>query len=267
VLEVTACKPGNVHRFRDFEDLTYLDFILSAAAIAPVIERAAELGVGATVLEAIRQTRRFVQTNTNLGIALLLAPLAAVPRDVPFHQGIEPVLHELTVADARAVYEAIRLAQPGGLGKVADQDIALEPTQTLRQVMALAAERDLVARQYVNGFQEVLQLGVPALREGLQRGWGFEQAVIYCQLHLLRDHPDTLIIRKCGRAVAAEASRRAANGLELGWPEKRKGRTCVRNLDQWLRAVGHERNPGTTADLVTASLFVALREGTMRWPR
>src|SRR5437899_992179 len=79
VLEATARKPGNVTPFIDFEDLTYLDFVLSAAAIAPVMDRAAELGVGRTVLDALEATRHFVGTNSNLGMLLLLAPLAAVP--------------------------------------------------------------------------------------------------------------------------------------------------------------------------------------------
>ena len=79
ILEATARKPGNVHRYADFADATYLDFLLSAAAIAPVMEQAPRRRVGETVLRAVRATRRVVATNTNLGTILLLAPLAAVP--------------------------------------------------------------------------------------------------------------------------------------------------------------------------------------------
>src|SRR5262245_61656852 len=81
ILEVTARKPGNVHRYADFADTTYLDFLLSAAAIAPVMDRAPGRPVGETVLEAVTATRRVTGTNTNLGISLLLAPLASVPAD------------------------------------------------------------------------------------------------------------------------------------------------------------------------------------------
>jgi triphosphoribosyl-dephospho-CoA synthase len=256
VLEVTARKPGNVHRKRSFADLTYDDFICSARAIAPVMERAAKRGVGLTVLEAIRETRKVVQTNTNLGIVLLLAPLAAVPLHMPIHSGIEQVLAKLTVADARAVYEAIRLAQPGGMGKSSEQDIANEPTQTLREVMTLAADRDLIARQYANGFKEVLEIGLTGLLEPLNRGKDVETAIIHCQLQLLSQLPDSLIARKRGLKEAEEASRRAAAVLA--------GETTSQLLvefDNWLCALGNQRNPGTTADLVTASLFVGLREG------
>src|SRR5947209_4785483 len=147
VWEATARKPGNVHRYRDFEDATYLDFILSAAAIAPVLEGATGRPVGQTILEAVRATRLVARTNTNLGIILLLSPLAAISPGESLREGLLRVLDGLDVADARATYEAIRLANPSGLGRVAEQDVSDEPTQSLREVMALAADRDLIARQ------------------------------------------------------------------------------------------------------------------------
>lgn len=263
ILEATARKPGNVHRFRDFEDATYLDFLVSAAAIAPVMDRVGELGVGPAILECIRRTQLVTAANTNLGIVLLLVPLAAVPGESPLETGVVPVLQQLGVADAKAAYEAIRRARPGGLGRAPQQDIAAEPTQTLRQVMALAAERDLVARQYANGYREVFEVGLPALLHGLAKGWPVEQAVISCHLQLMAAYPDTLIARKRGREEAAESARRAGAVLAQGWPDNERGQAAIRDLDQWLRAQGRQRNPGTTADLVAASLFVALREGRM----
>ena len=79
------------------------------------------------------------------------------------------MLDQTTVADAADVYEAIRLAAPGGLGEAKEQDVHEQPTLPLREVMALAADRDLIARQYANGFADVFDLGVPALLDGLQR--------------------------------------------------------------------------------------------------
>jgi triphosphoribosyl-dephospho-CoA synthase len=263
--EATARKPGNVHRFADFEDVTYLDFLASAAAVAPVLETAGQRRVGDTVLEAVRATRRVTRTNTNLGILLLLAPLAAAGADADLRTGLARILGGLDVADARAVYEAIRLAVPGGLGRAPEQDVAEEPTQTLRQVMSLAAERDLVARQYANGFAEVFDDGVPALRRALERTPSLEEAIIACHLHLMACHPDSLIARKRGVAEAEEAARRARRVLELGWPHG-GGQTALAELDAWLRAEGHSRNPGTSADLVTACLFVALRQGIIPVP-
>jgi len=188
-----------------------------------------------------------------------LAPLAAVPPDQELRSGIERVLAELDVEDARRVYEAIRLASPGGLGRVSEQDVYAEPTQTLRQVMALAADRDLVARQYANGFTEVFNDGVPALLAGLERSGSVEGAIVSAHLYLMAHHPDTLIARKRGPAEAEEAARRARTVIDTGWAE-------LNRFDAWLRAEGHARNPGATADLLTACLFVLLRENTITLP-
>ncbi len=259
IWEATARKPGNVHRYRDFTDSHYTDFLLSAAAIAPVMATACQRRVGATILEAVQATRRVTGTNTNLGIVLLLAPLATVPPEQELRSGMANILTGLDVEDARLTYEAIRLAAPGGLGQVAKQDIREEPTQTLRQVMALAAERDLIARQYTNGFAEVFDDAVPALLAELQRTGSIEGAIIFAHLHLMADHPDTLIARKCGWAEAEEASRRSRAVLE-------GGETELNHFDAWLREDGHRRNPGATADLLTASLFVILREDLITLP-
>ena len=257
ILEVTARKPGNVHRFADFDDCTYLDFVLSAGAIAGPLDRAAQIGVGAAVLEAIEATRRVVATNTNLGMVLLLAPLAAVPEGIPLRLGLESVLAGMTIDDAKAVYEAIRLARPGGIGTVAAQDVAAEPTVTLREAMALAADRDAIARQYANGYVEVFDETLTVLVGAILGGRPLETAILQAFLTLLAKVPDTLIARKRGPEVALQASRHAAEALQTG---------AIAPLDAWLRGDGHARNPGATADLLTAALYIALRTGLIPLP-
>jgi triphosphoribosyl-dephospho-CoA synthase len=264
VLEASAAKPGNVHPRASFPDLTFEDFVRSAEAASPVLARAAELGVGRAVFQAVEATRAVVASNTNLGIVLLIAPLAAVPLDQPLRDGIGDVLNRLTREDAAWVYRAIRLAQPGGLGKADDQDVANEPTGTLREVMALAAHRDGVAAQYANGFAWVLNEGLPFLASvGSKFEHYWEAAIIELHLRLLAEHPDTLIARKCGESIATDASRRARHCLNnlVRLPlESDQRADRIAEFDQWLRADGNRRNPGTTADLVAACLFAALRE-------
>jgi triphosphoribosyl-dephospho-CoA synthase len=266
IWEATARKPGNVYPGRDFVDVTYADFLLSAAAIAPVMTTACQRGVGRTVLDAIRATRAVVRTNTNLGMVLLLTPLASVPPDEELRSGLGRSLAGLSIEDTRLVYEAIRLASPGSLGRVSQEDVHSEPTQTLRQVMVLAAGRDLVARQYANGFLEVFDDGVPVLQAGLEHTGSLEGAIITAHLHLLARHPDTLIARKRGRVEAEETARRAREVLDAGWPNERASRAALGEFDAWLRAEGHQRNPGATADVLTACLFVLLRENTITLP-
>lgn len=261
--EATARKAGNVHRHADFADVTYADFTMSAALAAPELARAGDRPLGETVLAAVRATRSVVRTNTNLGIVLLLAPLARVPAGVDLRAGVADVLNRTMIADAAAVFAAIRLAAPGGLGTAKDQDVHDAPTLPLRDVMALAADRDLVARQYATAFADVFETGVPALLDGVARYGRVEPAVQHCQLVWLAAHPDSLIVRKRGPAVAAEAGRRAREVLAAGGVGTAAGRAAYDEFDGWLRADGHARNPGTTADLVTACLFAALRDGRM----
>ncbi|MCA9111751.1 MAG: triphosphoribosyl-dephospho-CoA synthase [Planctomycetaceae bacterium] len=259
VLEATARKPGNVHPDASFDDVRYEDFVRSAEAVAPILAESRQLGVGRAILEAVAATRQTVGQNTNLGIILLIAPLAAVPEGTSLDEGIERVLSGLTIEDARSCYEAISMANPGGLGAASEQDVGEQPTVTLREAMQMAADRDRVAQQYANGFQEVLRFGISTL---LEHPWesDWEQAVIALHIQLMAEFPDTLILRKCGVQVAEESAWRAKRVLEAGWPFSDAGAVEIQRLDQWLRADGHRRNPGTTADLVAATLFAAFRD-------
>lgn len=279
-LDVASLKPGNVSLRFFHDDMKALDFLFSAAAIAPVMEQAPFQSVGQTIHDSIRATRRLVSTNTNLGIVLLLAPLASVPPNLDLRGGLIRALIRLSVNDARAAYEAIRLAEPGGLGTVNEQDVLNEPTVTLREAMALAADRDLVARQYVNDFEQVFE-GANYLQEQLRnQQMTILSAVQHTFIQLLAKHPDSLIARKFGREVAVKVSARAREVANAGFDEMQ-----IWQFDAWLRGGCAEPlprepltayypqtvpglpNPGTTADLVTASLFVAFRRGIIELPR
>jgi triphosphoribosyl-dephospho-CoA synthase len=124
-----------------------------------------------------------------------------------------------------------------------------------------------VARQYASGYREVFGEALPAVRASLAAGRPLETAIVAAYLTILADHPDTLIARKRGRDVALAASRRAADVLSAGWPDRAEGRALCDEFDAWLRGDGHARNPGATADLITAALFAALRDGTIPLPR
>ncbi len=263
--EATVRKPGNVHRFRDFDDANYVDFLISAAVVGPVLHVSPDHPVGRTVLEAVRHTRRCVRSNTNLGILLLLAPLTkAAGGDL--RADLLGVLDAIDAEDAGRVFAAIRLADPGGLGRAPEQDVAQPPTLPLRPIMTLAADGDLIARQYANGFREVFDDGAPAILEGIQHTGTMEGAIIHAHLHLMARHPDTLIARKRGAAEAEESARRARAVLDAGWPGGPAGWAAFAELDAWLRAEGRGRNPGTTADLIAACLFVLLHEGRITLP-
>src|SRR5687768_907217 len=144
LLEVSAAKPGNVSPGRPFADVRYEDFLASAVAIGAPLASAGDAPLGVTIRTSIEATRRWTPSNTNLGIVLLLTPLA---RAAVLKLRVRDVVEASTVQDARDVYAAIRLARPGGLGSAERQDVNGEPTATLLEVMRLAAHRDGIARE------------------------------------------------------------------------------------------------------------------------
>ncbi len=260
IWEVTARKIGNVHRFADFGNTGLIDFLLSAVAIELPFSDYCGRGVGIAIWSAVEETFAMVGQNTNLGIILGIAPLIAVRGADSFRTGVAQVLDGLTIEDAECVYKAIRIANPGGLGDAPEQDVRDEPTVTLLEAMRLAADRDMVARQYANGFADVFDFGVPAFTDAFARFGCVEAAIIDSQLRWLATYPDSLIARKNGITVAEDVQRRAAEVLKLGGIATPEGRAAGVALDRHLRGDGNKLNPGTTADLITACLFVALRE-------
>lgn len=266
MLEATAPKVGNVHRGADFDDLTFTDFMASAVAIAPAMELAAQAGVGQTIHTAITATRSLVDTNTNLGIVLLLAPLAAVPQGESLGLGVAKVLRSLTPDDSRLVYAAIRLAMPGGLGKVDEMDVGDVAPPDLLVAMRAAADRDLVARQYAQDFQLVLEQVGPWILAGTRQSWSLTDAIIHTHLRLLAEYPDSLILRKRGPKMARQVSTLAASILAIGGPPSEEYYAALSDFDFFLRSDDHQRNPGTTADLIAAGLFALLRDGALQPP-
>ena len=276
ILEVTAPKPGNVHRGADFEDCTLNDFLASGVAIAPHMERAGQVPVGETILRSIEATLTVTTANTNLGIVLLLAPLGAAAATHPsdLRTGVKLALSNLTASDSKCVYQAIKLAKPGGINATgessdaADMDVNGDAPDDLIAAMRAAESFDMVARQYSNGFADVFDFITPRLCEGAtDRGpLSLPDRIVFTQLQLMAAYPDSLIQRKCGKQTAAEASARAANVVASGAIGSGPYNACLADLDFWLRSDGNRRNPGTTADLIAAGLFVALWEGRIGGP-
>ncbi len=257
-LDVTVRKPGNVSVASPGHRMQAAQFSASAeAAVGPLFERGAP--VGRRIEQAIVATQAAVGCNTNLGIVLLMAPLAAaierpdasVDR-VALRSALDCVLAALDVADARAAYRAIALANPAGLGRVGAADVRSVPQIGLRDAMALAAPRDLIARQYANGFADLFD----ALRRDVPSGFVLARAgaadVQRVYLGWLSRHPDSHIVRKHGAAVAHTVM--AAAQAWTGHPAPGDA-PAFAAWDESLKGAGI--NPGTSADLTVATLWAA----------
>jgi triphosphoribosyl-dephospho-CoA synthase len=270
LLEASAPKPGNVSPSDAFADVAYEHFLASAAAIGRPLGAAGDVALGRTINRCVQATREWTRSNTNLGIVLLFAPLARAACRIATRPSIDPedlrsavaeVLANTTVEDARETYAAIRLASPGGLGTSDDQDVADEPTVPLREAMQLAADRDDIAREYVTDFQTTFEVVGPTLELALHAGLGWNDAVVETFLTLLAARPDTHIARRGGPLLAASVSDQARSVLAEGGVRSVHGRHALARLDTTLRGGGNLANPGTTADLTAAAIFVVLLGG------
>lgn len=240
------------------------------AATGPLCRAGAS--VGERIEAAVEASWAAAGCNTDLGIVLACAPIACAAEREPaartpdsLRAATERVLARLDLADARAGFRAIARANPGGLGDAPREDVRQPPTVDLRTAMALAARRDRIALQYRDGYAEVFEAACRALRRrpglhgeppGAPVGDVAIEAVQRMYLHLLGSAPDSHIVRNHGDAVAHSVMTAAQGWLvraRLGGPIDADPEFA--EWDETLKAQGI--NPGTTADLTVAVLFVA----------
>lgn len=255
--ELRALKPGNVHIFGSGHGMEVKHFQDAAKAAAPYLADP-RLAVGARILKATEASFAATGLNTNLGIILLCAPLAKAAAETDIATGLRRrlalILSELDVSDAVDTFAAIRIANPGGLGRTEASDVHAAPTVTLIEAMNLAAHRDRIANAYVTAFSDIFDFALPALHDARSLAETGELAIATLHMTLLAEYPDTHIARKYG-AAAAVAVQQQARDLRSCWfpAAKQHGTVELSKFDRDLKAQG--LNPGTTADFVVATLF------------
>lgn len=279
LLEASSRKLGNVHPGARFADMAYDDFLRSAIAIGPVFDRPAQLTVGRLVYQAVSATRNSVQVNTNLGTLLLLAPLAiALPECDPncfsVQQKFPKALHELrkrtaavidrlNAEDSQAIYDSIRLASPGGLGKSTKMDVHhADAPSDLLDAMRVVEKIDQVAKIYCTRFVFLFDEVVPLLKRDIEHFADIHSGIRLFQLRWLSLYGDSLVHRKLGEKENNLLRMKSQRLWDFFLAEKQQLSARFEKrwnaLDKWMRQNGHRRNPGTTADLIAAGLFVLL---------
>jgi triphosphoribosyl-dephospho-CoA synthase len=264
--EIAALKPGNVHVHAGGHGMETRHFEVAALAAAPWIADAS-LTVGERILRAVDASLAAAGLNANLGIVLLCAPLAAAAELPPstneapdarsaLRRRLAAVLARLDREDAEAVYRAIVRANPAGLGTVAAEDVTRTPSIPLVEAMALAADRDRIARAYVTGFEDILDFGLDEL--GAARSLAASESDAITTLHMcfLAAFPDSHIVRKHGMDAALRVRDRARERAALWRPAVQPNAFAeLLQFDCELKKSG--LNPGTTADLVVATIYAA----------
>ncbi|WP_435552638.1 triphosphoribosyl-dephospho-CoA synthase [Natrinema sp. CGMCC1.2065] len=269
LLEVAGTpKPGNVDRERDLADLRFEHFLAGAVGARDGLERAASgAAIGSAFERAVEGMAAQEGGNTQFGALLLLVPLVRAANDDFDRSAAEAVVRETTVADAAGFYRAfdhvdVAVDDPPAeldaldVRRGADAVPALEERGlTLLDIMERSVPGDGVAREWVNGFERSF-----AAADRLAAAEGpLSDRTAAVFLSLLAGRPDTLVATRHGEATAREVTDRAAALVADGALETDR-RTVDRFADD---LVERGINPGTTADITAAGLFVALERGSI----
>ncbi len=297
MLDIVTPKPGNVHRYYDHHDTRLIHFIASIARLGQPLflaaKRGAELqskqdasmvGLGELIKLATQVTVAPHGKNTLLGTILLMVPLATSagidvrsPRFIPdqLRKGITRLLKESTVEDAIGLVRALQIAKPGGgtpnttkwtskhksLDYRSPQTITQLRTEgyTLRSYLELAAPYDSVAQEYATDFAYIFDVLYPQFLHALNHYTNAENATLSTFMWELGQRPDTFIQRKAGPEAAEEVrSRSHSLYTKMTRTPEPQWLKLLAPFDEYLRSKGSQLNPGTTADLLSAAIFVAL---------
>jgi triphosphoribosyl-dephospho-CoA synthase len=295
LIEISTPKPGNVNPKANFHKTNYEHFLASAVAAVPTFKTAAmqgirvaerkisisQVGVGRIIKDAIKRISTWQHGgNTLLGTVILLSPIAVAAGETlkennntldleKLRKNIKAVITATTPEDAAALYEAIDIAKPGGLNKVPKFDATkpyakqelLETHTTLLDVFKISAEYDSISSELANNYSITFDTALPFLKKQLETQESIYDGTVHTFLKILADNPDTLIARKVGWKKAKCISNQAGQILQLGGLKTNKGRDALAKFDKNLRDSENKLNPGTTADLITATLALHILSG------
>jgi triphosphoribosyl-dephospho-CoA synthase len=270
ILEVSATpKPGNIDRDHNYTDTRFEHFLASAVGVYPILEKAAlsKAGIGRLIYDSVMESSKWQSGgNTHFGAFILLIPLVMAggrcENKKCLKEEVSRIVRETTVDDAFEFYRAFSRAGVK-VKPVADLDLTdtdsiekiMTQGLTLFDLMEISASYDMIAEEWVNGFEKTFECRV-LIQEKIKK-YGINDAVVLTFMELLSRNKDTFIRTKFDIMKAEDISMRATSILQKGDMKGIMNDIC--QFDEELLKEGV--NPGSTADIIIAGLFVSLFEG------
>ncbi len=270
-LEVSGYpKPGNVHRTRDYDDMVFEDFIISGIVIGDTIREACtdvdveDPKLGKYILQAVAETDKWIKNNTNLGIVMMITPIAvAAAISDSFDEiqdNVKLLMENTSVDDACDLYDAINIADAGGMGEEDEYDVSSDSAKqelrndglTMYDVLKISATKDMLGREMTSGMPFIFEKGYPTYHE-LTKEKSLNEACLLTFLTILSEVPDTLISRKYDEDEAIKVSMMTRDLLKM--KDSSDFAKQIKDFDDYLYK--NKYNPGTTADLTATSIFVS----------
>lgn len=298
ILEVSAHpKPGNVDRTDDYKDTKYEHFLASSISIYDVIKDASQNDrfIGKSINNAVDLSTSWQNGgNTHFGAFILLIPIAMASGNLikreelfsikEFQRGvlIKDILlnaHEIVkktdIGDAIEFYKAftsievkVNTVKEFDL-KQSDSIISLsEKNMSLYDLMEISKGYDMIANEWVNGFNKCAECAKIIIDGMGQMGifkkynLNINEVIVYTFLFILANNRDTFIQTKFDIETADFVSNQALNIITKLHENKfdfDSTYPLIQKFDDEL--LFKKINPGSTADIVIAGLFIALMKG------
>ena len=256
--DIELIKPGNVNLLSSHKDTKAQDYLDSAILSSKELFNQ-NYSLGKRILESVNVTRSQVNVNTNLGIILLCAPVIQSYIDfnnLDLREGIKKTLSTTSIKDTHDLCAAINISSPGGLGDSDMYDTASYPNVSIKQIMDYSQEYDRISYQYSHNFSDIFDFIIPKLEFLNQRYESLDISLSLLFIEILAKIPDSHISRKFGDKIAKKTSNNAHDLLKILDREHDPDylAKALNNLDYEYKKKGI--NPGTTADLLVASLMI-----------
>ena len=258
--EMKSLKPGNVHQYSKSHDMNIKDFLKSSLIISECLTKN-NLDLGKKILTSVNEIQDKIKKNTNLGIILMLSPIVTVvQKEGVISKGellkkIKYLIKKQNIKNSIPIFKAIALTSPGGLGVSEKYDVNKLPKTSLYKAMEYSKKRDLIAKQYCNGFQDIFNTGVPAYKKFYNKWGKVNWALTGVYLTFLKKFNDSHITRNKGNKIATSVKKEAKK--YYFFLKRNKNLTKIKKelliFDKKLKS--KEINPGTIADLTVATFL------------
>jgi len=261
--EIKSLKPGNVHRYSEGHGMNLKDFLKSSLIISKCLTKN-NLDLGKKILISVNEIQNKIKKNTNLGIILMLSPIATIVQEEgviskeELLKKIKSLIKKQNIKNSIPIFKAISLTSPGGLGFSKKYDVNEPPNTNLYKAMEFAKKKDLIARQYCNGFEDIYKIGIPAYKKFYNKWGKVDWALTGVYLTFLKKFNDSHIVRNKGNKIATSIKKEAKK--YYFFLKRNKNLTKIKKklliFDKKLKS--KRINPGTTADLTVATLLLEI---------
>ncbi len=258
--EIKSLKPGNVHKYSEGHGMNLKDFLKSSLIISKCLTKN-NLDLGKKILISVNEIQNKIKKNTNLGIILMLSPIATIVQEEgviskeELLKKIKSLIKKQNIKNSIPIFKAISLTSPGGLGFSKKYDVNEPPNTNLYKAMEFAKKKDLIARQYCNGFEDIYKIGIPAYKKFYNKWGKVDWALTGVYLTFLKKFNDSHIARNKGNKIARSIKKEAKK--YYFFLKRNKNLTKIKKellvFDKKLKSKGI--NPGTIADLTVATFL------------